>query len=591
MMVGQRMGVVLDAQRRERGEETRRMADPRQRVHTPGERQLLDRIADAVGEMPPPDAEEPLPQAAREAGLRRLRALLKRAHARAPEDPGAVVLRRLNRVEYDATMRDLFGVDLKLGETLPDDGLGYGFDTVGDVLALSPLLLERALDNAERIAAAALRDLKPARQRIEAEKARREGRGGTHRGFATLSTNGAFSHRFRVRHGGSWRLRIRLSADQAGPDKARFDVRVDGRRVKRGEVRSPDRKPELVETRLRLEPGRREIAVAFTNDYYNPAHRDPSERDRNLHVDWFELEGPLEPPRPMVKLKIEPKSRADASKLLEGLRRLEEECPTFQTEKHEVTGDLLVKGSSRTHLDIMLARLESRSKIEGEKSPPTIAYRETITGKGDARYRHKKQSGGSGEFGEVALRIEPLERDAGFEFVSEVVGGAISQSYLPSIEKGIKELMAKGVIAGFPMRDVRVVVYDGKEHSVDSKDVAFQKAGRGAFKEAVQQARPILLEPLCHLELHVPMDDQGEVQGDLASTRRGQITGTNYEGNEAVITAIVPEAEMIDYDAQLRSMTAGEGSYTLEPAAYGNVPGNIQEQIVSEFLTKGSEDD
>lgn len=257
---------------------------------------MIHRVA--VGEMPPPDAEEPLPQAAREAGLRRLRALLKRAHARAPEDPGAVVLRRLNRVEYDATMRDLFGVDLKLGETLPDDGLGYGFDTVGDVLALSPLLLERALDNAERIAAAALRDLKPARQRIEAEKARREGRGGTHRGFATLSTNGAFSHRFRVRHGGSWRLRIRLSADQAGPDKARFDVRVDGRRVKRGEVRSPDRKPELVETRLRLEPGRREIAVAFTNDYYNPAHRDPSERDRNLHVDWFELEGPLEPPRP-----------------------------------------------------------------------------------------------------------------------------------------------------------------------------------------------------------------------------------------------------------------------------------------------------
>lgn len=288
-------------------------------------------------------------------------------------------------------------------------------------------------------------------------------------------------------------------------------------------------------------------------------------------------------PAPMVPVAIEPKSRGDASKLLDGLRRLAEETPTFQFEKDQITNDLVVRGCSQTHLDIMLKRLLTRSKIDVERHPPKIPYRETITIKGDAKYRHKKQSGGSGEFGEVWMRIEPNERDAGFEFKSEVVGGAISSSYMPSIEKGVTDTMKKGILAGCNIVDVRVIVYDGKEHAVDSKDVAFQKAGRGAFIEAFKKAKPIMLEPIVSVEVTVPSDNVGDVTTDLISSRRGQIIGTDYEGKYATIKANAALATILaGYDAQLRSMTAGEGSYSIEPSHYDQLPSNIQQQLVAE---------
>jgi elongation factor G len=294
-------------------------------------------------------------------------------------------------------------------------------------------------------------------------------------------------------------------------------------------------------------------------------------------------------PRPMVGKAIVPKSRGDASKLLDGLRRLHQEAPTFQFEKHPVTHDLVVRGNSLTHLQVMLERLKTRSKIEVEQSDPKIPYRETITTKGDSQYRHRKQSGGSGEFGEVWMRIEPKERDSGFEFVSEIVGGSIDKSYFPSIEKGVKDVMTTGIIAGCRIVDVKVIIYDGKQHAVDSKDVAFQKAGKGAFRESFQKARPIMLEPIVALEVNVPSDYVGDVNSDISGGRRGQIVGTDYEGNYATVKATVPLSELTGYDAQLRSMTAGEGSYILEPSHYDVLPSNIQQQLQANHKSSKSD--
>lgn len=295
-------------------------------------------------------------------------------------------------------------------------------------------------------------------------------------------------------------------------------------------------------------------------------------------------------PQSMVRLAIEPKSRGDASKLLDGLRRLTDECPTFRFDKNIKTGDLIVFGSTKTHLEVMLERLKLRSKIDVERNAPKIPYRETISNKSDAQFRHKKQSGGSGEFAEVWMRCEPTERDAGFEFESKVVGGSISSNYLPSVEKGVRDVMNNGILSGCEIVDVKVVVYDGKEHPVDSKDVAFQKAGRGAFRECFTKGKPILLEPIVKLEVNIPSEYVGDVTSDLASTRRGQITGTDYEGKFAVIKANVPLAEVTEYDAQLRSMTAGEGSFSLEESHYDQVPSNVQQDIVAQYKTDQTDD-
>jgi elongation factor G len=276
-------------------------------------------------------------------------------------------------------------------------------------------------------------------------------------------------------------------------------------------------------------------------------------------------------PEPMVALAVTPHTRADDVKLRPALERLGREDLAFQMTRNEETHELIVRGMSMLHLETVLHRMKDRTKVEVDTHPPKIAYRETIRGKGDARYRHKKQSGGSGEFGEVALRLTPAERGEGFVFESSVVGGAISQSFFPAIEKGIVEAMQEGVVAGYRFVDVKVDVYDGKMHDVDSKEVAFKKAGRGAFKQAVEQARPTLLEPIMLVEITVPEVYTGDVMGDL-NRRRGQTQGMDQSEDGTVIKALVPEAEMLSYSQDLRSMTSGEGVFTMKFERYEFMP-------------------
>lgn len=278
-----------------------------------------------------------------------------------------------------------------------------------------------------------------------------------------------------------------------------------------------------------------------------------------------------EVPEPMVSLAVTPKSRADETKLRPALDRLQREDLSFQTARNEETHELIVRGMSTLHLETVLHRMKERTKVEVEHHLPRIAYRETIRARGDARYRHKKQSGGAGEFGEVALRVIPAERGEGFVFANEVVGGAISGSYMPAIEKGIVEAMQEGVVAGFRFVDVRVEVYDGKEHPVDSKEVAFKKAGRGAFRQAVEQAKPALLEPVMMVEITVPEQHTGDVMGDLAR-RRSQPQGMDQTDDGTVIRALVPEAELQTYSQDLRSMTSGEGVFHMTFDHYEFLP-------------------
>jgi elongation factor G len=288
-------------------------------------------------------------------------------------------------------------------------------------------------------------------------------------------------------------------------------------------------------------------------------------------------------PVPLAGLAVHPKKSNDAPKLLESLHKLEEEDPTFKVEKDGETGQLIVDGLSQLHLQVMLARMKNRSHVEVEAERRRIPYRETITVPAKDRHRHKKQTGGSGEFAEVELEVEPIERDKGFEFAWGVSGMSVSRSFAPSIEKGIHDVMAHGVIAGYPVVDVKATVTDGKEHPVDSKDRAFQKAGKEVFKLCVKKAKPVLLEPIVKIEVSIPGPNVGDVTSDLAGTRRGHITNTEFSGEQATITARVPLAEIMEYEHQLRAMTSGEGTFTIEPSHYDVVPAHLQGQIIAEF--------
>jgi elongation factor G len=290
------------------------------------------------------------------------------------------------------------------------------------------------------------------------------------------------------------------------------------------------------------------------------------------------LPGPVLP-APMVALAVTPRSRADEAKLRPALDRLQREDPSFHAARNEETHELVVHGMSHLHLEAVLHRMKERTKVEVDHHPPRIAYRETIRAKGDARYRHKKQSGGAGEFGEVALRVLPAERGEGFSFVSKVVGGVVSASFMPAIEKGVVEAMREGVVAGFPVVDVRVEVYDGKEHPVDSKEVAFKKAGRGAFRQAVEQARPALLEPILLVEITAPEAHTGDILGDLAR-RRSQPQGMEQTEEGTVIRALVPEAELQGFSQDLRALTSGEGAYTTRLDHHEFVPPDEAQRLI-----------
>ena len=283
-------------------------------------------------------------------------------------------------------------------------------------------------------------------------------------------------------------------------------------------------------------------------------------------------------PAPTYRVAIHPKSPADAAKISPTLTRLCEEDLTLQWHNEHVTGETILAGMGDQHIDVAIRRAQSKFQVGLTTNTPKVPYREGITRKASAQYRHKKQSGGSGQFGEVHLRIEPY-LDGDFEFTDELVGMNLSKSYLPPIEKGIRAALEKGVFAGYPLSNVRVIVYDGKEHPVDSKPIAFETAGREAFKLAVQDAGPGLFEPILTVRIVVPDAYMGDVMSDL-NTRRGRVQGTESEHGNTVVVAHVPEAEMLRYATQLRSITGGRGYFSSELARYDVVPSHIAGPIM-----------
>ena len=285
-------------------------------------------------------------------------------------------------------------------------------------------------------------------------------------------------------------------------------------------------------------------------------------------------------PVPMFSLALEPKSRGDEQKISEALAKAMDEDNTLKTTRDRQTNELVVSGMGDIHLIVLLAKLKRRYQLDVNTKPPKIPYRETLMGKAEGHYRHKKQTGGAGQFGEVYLRVEPLERGEGMDFVNDIFGGSIPRQFLPAIEKGVREAMDNGVIAGYPFQDVRVTVYDGKHHSVDSKEIAFKIAGRNAFRDAVQKAKPAILEPYVNMVITVPDEFLGAITGDLNS-RRGRIMGMEAGAAGAqTINVQVPLAEVAQYNTQLRSITGGQGSYIMELSHYEPVPVNVQQQIV-----------
>jgi elongation factor G len=291
---------------------------------------------------------------------------------------------------------------------------------------------------------------------------------------------------------------------------------------------------------------------------------------------------PLTFPTPMYGLAISPKARGDETKISVQLAKLAEEDPTFKWTTDRQTHEVVINGLGELHLRLMLEKLANRG-VHVDTKPPKIAYRETITAPAEGHYRHKKQSGGAGQFGEVFLRVEPIERGKGFEFVNEVFGGAIPGQFIPAVEKGVRDLLEQGAIAGYPLQDIRVSVTDGKHHPVDSKEVAFRAAGRGAFREAVLKARPVLLEPVVNMEVMAPEEKVGAITGDL-SGKRGKIQSTEIvSGGWARIKAQAPLAEVMQYQSQLKSVTGGQGSFVMELSHYESVPPQVQHQIARDY--------
>ncbi len=286
-------------------------------------------------------------------------------------------------------------------------------------------------------------------------------------------------------------------------------------------------------------------------------------------------------PQPLYAIAVVPRTKADSAKMGHSLHSLTEEDPTLIVSNNRTTKQTVLQGMGETHVDVALRILESKFGVQVDSSIPKVAYQETVSRTGSARYRHKKQSGGAGQFAEVHMRVEPRERGEGFEYASEIFGGSISNVFIPSIEKGIKQVMEQGVIAGYPVVDVKAIVFDGKEHPVDSKDIAFQTAGREAFKLAMQEAGPTVLEPIYLVEVTVPDEYMGDVMSDF-NTRRGRVQGMEQKGNRTVVKALVPQAEIMRYGTDLRSMTQGRGIYSLEFDHYEPVPAHLIDSIVNE---------
>ena len=291
---------------------------------------------------------------------------------------------------------------------------------------------------------------------------------------------------------------------------------------------------------------------------------------------------PLEFPQPMQGLAVHARRKADEQRLFEILHKLEVEDPCFIVERHPTTNETVIRGIGEMHLRAKLTRLAQQYKLELDTKPPQIAYREAITAAAEGHCRHKKQSGGAGQFGEVMLRVEPLERGAGFEFVDIVKGGVIPGVFMAAVEKGVRQALADGVVAGFPVEDLRVTVHDGKSHPVDGKDIAFFTAARKATVEAIRAAKPIVLEPVVDIEILAPDATTGDLTGDLSS-KRGHLTGTQPRGpGTMAITGQVPLAELEGYQSRLKSLTGGQGSYSIAFSHYAQVPPATQQQLASQ---------
>ncbi|MGN6188744.1 MAG: elongation factor G, partial [Conexibacter sp.] len=286
-------------------------------------------------------------------------------------------------------------------------------------------------------------------------------------------------------------------------------------------------------------------------------------------------------PAPVMAFAIEPKTKGDEDKVFTALRRLQEEDPTIDLHRDEQTGEQIVAGLSQVHVEVVIARLRERFGAEVELHPPRVPYQETIRASARAHGRHKKQSGGRGQFGDCHIEIEPLADGEGFEFVDAIKGGVIPGGFIPAVERGVREAMQRGAVAGYPVKDVRVRLYDGSYHSVDSSEMAFKTAGSLAMRQALEAASPVLLEPIMHVTVSVPDDAVGDVIGDLNS-RRGRPLGMEPVGGMTEVRAEVPMAEMLSYAPDLRAITGGQGEFTMELACYEEVPGHLVERVVAQ---------
>ena len=293
-------------------------------------------------------------------------------------------------------------------------------------------------------------------------------------------------------------------------------------------------------------------------------------------------------PEPAITFAIEPKSRADEDKLGPGLHKLMEEDAMLRFFRDPQTKEFLIAGTGQQHIEVTVAKLKKRYNTQVNLKAPKVPYRETIRGRADVQGRHKKQTGGHGQYGDCKIKMEPLPRGGEFEFVNDIFGGAIPRNFIPAVEKGIKDAAARGYLAGYPVVDFKVVLYDGSYHDVDSNDLSFQMAGRIAFKKAMEVAKPTLLEPIMIVEITVPDDFAGSIMGDLNS-RRGRIQGMDNKAGNTIVKAEVPMAEMLTYGADLTSMTQGRGSFNMEMHHYDIVPGQLQEKIIEKAKAERGE--
>jgi len=290
----------------------------------------------------------------------------------------------------------------------------------------------------------------------------------------------------------------------------------------------------------------------------------------------------MEFPEPVIEIAVEPKTKGDQEKMGAALARLAQEDPSFRVSSDDESGQTIIKGMGELHLDILVDRMKREFKVDANIGAPQVAYRETITKPSEVDYTHKKQSGGAGQFARVKMTISPGEAGTGFVFENKIVGGAIPKEYIPGVEKGIASVLDNGVLAGFPLLDIHVVLHDGAYHDVDSSVMAFEIAGRAAFREAAQSAAPKLLEPIMDVEVVTPEEYMGDVIGDLNS-RRGQIAGTEARSNATVIKSKVPLANMFGYVSHLRSMSQGRAQFTMQFDHYEQVPQAVSDQVIAKF--------